>query len=108
MTEIADPAAFEQRLDQLRANAPDELTGLVRGIITGDPVGAVETQKALQEAKERALLFAAKQTARAIAEQEQRARDAAIIPIEVEAIVTDPPADWGGLLKAELAGAGLT
>jgi hypothetical protein len=89
MVGILDEADYRRRLDAAAEISTGEEAGLLlRGIFTGDSFGPLNARKAIGIAKQEALRKARHEVLHAIRAEDDRIRASAVIPIDVQEIVT--------------------
>jgi hypothetical protein len=89
MVRILDEADYRRRMDQaMEISTGEEADLLLKGIFTGDSFGPLNARKAIGIAKQEALRKARKEMLHAIRAEDDRIRTSAVIPIDVQEIVT--------------------
>jgi hypothetical protein len=88
---ILDEDDYRRRLDQaVEISTGEEIELLVKGILTGDSFGPLNARLAIGIAKQAELINARRAMLKAIRDEDDRVRNGAIIPIDVQEIVTGP------------------
>ena len=91
MVRILDEDDYRRRLDQaVEISTGEEIGLLAKGILTGDSFGPLNARKDILIAKQNELIKARREMLKAIRAENDRVRDGAIIPIDVQEIVTGP------------------
>ena len=89
MVRIFDENDYRRRLDEAgEISTADEAGLLLKGALTGTGFAPLNARQDIQLAKQDALRRARKEMLRAIREEDDRVRNGAIIPIDVQEIVT--------------------
>jgi hypothetical protein len=89
MVRIFDEDDYRRRLDEAgEISTADEASLLLKGALTGTGFAPLNARQDIQLAKQDALRRARKEMLRAIREEDDRVRNDAIIPIDVQEIVT--------------------
>jgi len=89
MVRILDEADYRRRADAaIEISTGEEAGLLLKGIFTGDSFGPLNARLAIGIAKQEALRKARKEMLKAIRAEDDRIRNGAIIPIDVQEIVT--------------------
>jgi hypothetical protein len=89
MVRIFDEDDYRRRLDEAgEISTADEAGLLLKGALTGTGFAPLNARQDIQLAKQDALRRARKEMLRAIREEDDRVRNGAIIPIDVQEIVT--------------------
>jgi hypothetical protein len=89
MVRIFDEDDYRRRLDEAgEISTADEASLLLKGALTGTGFAPLNARQDIQLAKQDALRRARKEMLRAIREEDDRVRNGAIIPIDVQEIVT--------------------
>jgi hypothetical protein len=89
MVRIFDEDDSRRRLDEAgEISTADEAGLLLKGALTGTGFAPLNARQDIQLAKQDALRRARKEMLRAIREEDDRVRNGAIIPIDVQEIVT--------------------
>jgi hypothetical protein len=91
MIRILDENDYRRRLDQaVEISTSEEIGLLAKGVVTGDVLGPVKARNDILYEKQRQLVVARREMLKAIRAENDRVREAAIIPIDVQEIVTGP------------------
>ena len=91
MVRILDEDDYRRRLDQtIEIPVGEEAGLLVKGFFTGDVFGPLRAKNDILVEKQRQLVVARREMLKAIRAENDRVREAAIIPIDVQEIVTGP------------------
>jgi hypothetical protein len=91
MVRILDEDDYRRRLDQaIEIPVGEEIGLLVKGFFTGDVFGPLRAKNDILAEKQRQLVVARREMLKAIRAENDRVREAAIIPIDVQEIVTGP------------------
>ncbi|MGJ5149867.1 hypothetical protein [Bradyrhizobium sp. HKCCYLR1023] len=94
MGRVFDEADYRRRLDQAAEMSTGEEAKLIlRGLAGGVWNAELEARKTMDRAKQEALRKARKEMIRAIRAEDDRQRQNAFLPREVEEIVTGSPGD---------------
>jgi hypothetical protein len=92
MVRIFDEDDYRRRLDALAASnnisTSEEAGLLLKGMLTGTGFGPLNARQDIFLAKQRALIEARRALIRAIRAEEDKARQGAVIPLDVQEIVT--------------------
>jgi hypothetical protein len=89
MVRILDEDDYRRRLAQaVEISTGEEVGLLLKGIISGDSFGPLNARKNILYAQQNALIRARREMLRKIREENDRVRNGAIIPIDVQEIVT--------------------
>jgi hypothetical protein len=89
MVRIFDEDDYRRRLDEAgEISTADEAGLLLKGALTGTGFAPLNARQDIQLAKQDALRRVRKEMLRAIREEDDRVRNGAIIPIDVQEIVT--------------------
>jgi hypothetical protein len=89
MVRIFDEDDYRRRLDEAgEISTADEAGLLLKGALTGTGFAPLNARQDIQLAKQDALRRARKEMLRAIRDEDDRVRNDAIIPIDVQKIVT--------------------
>jgi hypothetical protein len=89
MVRIFDEDDYRRRLDEAgEISTADEAGLLLKGALTGTGFAPLNARQDIQLAKQDALRRARKEMLRAIRDEDDRVRNDAIIPIDVQEIVT--------------------
>jgi hypothetical protein len=89
MVRIFDEDDYRRRLDEAgEISTADEASLLLKGALTGTGFAPLNARQDIQLAKQDALRRARKEMLRAIRDEDDRVRNDAIIPIDVQEIVT--------------------
>jgi hypothetical protein len=89
MVRIFDEDDYRRRLDEAgEISTADEASLLLKGALTGTGFAPLNARQDIQLAKQDALRHARKEMLRAIRDEDDRVRNGAIIPIDVQEIVT--------------------
>jgi hypothetical protein len=89
MVRILDEEDYRRRLDQAVEISTGEEAGLLlKGFFSGDVLGPLRAKNDMLYAKQAALIKARRELLKAIRAEEDRVRNGAIIPIDVQEIVT--------------------
>jgi hypothetical protein len=91
MVRILDEDDYRRRLDQAVEISTGEEAGLlVKGILSGDSFGPLNARLSILQAKQAELIKARRTMLKAIRAENERVRNGAVIPIDVQEIVTGP------------------
>jgi hypothetical protein len=91
MVRILDQDEYERRLDQaVEISTGEEIGLLFEGVVTGDLLGPLRARDDILYEKQKRLVFARREMLKAIRAENDRISYAAIIPIDVQEIVTGP------------------
>jgi len=94
MVRIFDEDDYRRRLDQADEISTGEEARLVlKGALTGTGFAPLNARQDIAEAKQNALIRARKEMIRAIRAEDDRVQNGAIIPIDVQEIVTGGQGD---------------
>jgi hypothetical protein len=89
MVRILNEDDYRRRLDQaVEISTGEEIGLLVKGILSGDSFGPLNARKDILYAKQAELVKARREMLKAIRAENDRVRTGAIIPIDVQEIVT--------------------
>jgi hypothetical protein len=89
MVRLFDEDDYRRRLDEAgEISTADEASLLLKGALTGTGFAPLNARQDIQLAKQDALRRARKEMLRAIRDEDDRVRNDAIIPIDVQEIVT--------------------
>ncbi|CAL77412.1 hypothetical protein BRADO3635 [Bradyrhizobium sp. ORS 278] len=90
MTRTFDEADYRRRLDAIQddMSTGEEIGLLAKGLVTGTGLAPIEARRQIQTAKMEALRGARKAMVKRIRAEMDRARENAIIPLDVQEIVT--------------------
>jgi hypothetical protein len=91
---VLDEDDYRRRLDQAVEISTSEEAGLLlRGALTGTGLTPLRARQSILEAKQNALIKARREMLRAIRAEDDRVQNSAIIPIDVQEIVTGGQGD---------------
>ena len=91
MVRILDEDDYRRRLDQaIEISTGEEIGLLVKGIVTGDVLGPLRAKNDILYEKQKQLVLARREMLKAIRAENDRLINSAIIPIDVQEIVTGP------------------
>ena len=91
MVRILDEDDYRRRLDQaIEIPVSEEIGLLAKGFVTGVVLGPLQAKNDILAEKQRQLVVARREMLKAIRAENERLREAAIIPIDVQQIVTGP------------------
>ena len=91
MVRILDEDDYRRRLDQaIEIPVGEEIGLLVKGFFTGVVLGSLQARNDILVEKQKQLVLARREMLKAIRAENDRVREAAIIPIDVQEIVTGP------------------
>ena len=91
MVRILDEDDYRRRLDQaIEIPVGEEIGLLVKGFFTGVVLGPLQARNDILVEKQKQLVLARREMLKAIRAENERVREAAIIPIDVQEIVTGP------------------
>ena len=94
MVRILDEDDYRRRLDQAVEISTSEEAGLLlKGALTGTGFAPLNARQNILEAKQNALIRARKEMIRAIRAEDDRVQNGAILPIDVQEIVTGGQGD---------------
>ena len=94
MVRIFDEEDYRRRLDQAgEISTSDEAALVLKGALMGTGFAPLNAQQNILEAKQNALIRARKEMIRAIRAEDDRVQNGAIIPIDVQEIVTGRQGD---------------
>ena len=91
MVRILDDDDYRRRLDQaVEISTGEEIGLLVKGFFTGVVLGPLQARNDILVEKQEQLVLARREMLKAIRAENDRVREAAIIPIDVQEVVTGP------------------
>ena len=91
MVRILDEDDYRRRLDQaIEIPVGEEIGLLVQGFFTGVVLGPLQERNDILVEKQKQLVLARREMLKAIRAENERVREVAIIPIDVQEIVTGP------------------
>jgi len=94
MVRILDEDDYRRRLDQAVEISTSEEAGLLlKGALTGTGFAPLNARQNILEAKQNALIRARREMLRAIRAEDDKARNDAVIPLDVQEIVTGGQGD---------------
>ena len=94
MVRILDEDDYRRRLDQAVEISTSEEAGLLlKGALTGTGFAPLNARQNILEAKQNALIKARREMLRAIRAEDDRAQNGAVIPLDVQEIITGGQGD---------------
>jgi len=94
MVRILDEEDYRRRLDQAgEISTSDEAALVLKGALTGTGFAPLNARQNILEAKQNALIKARREMLRAIRAEDDRVQNSAVIPIDVQEIVTGGQGD---------------